>query len=102
MAEAVELLSGPGGLAGFLRQQQLGTRLAGPSLPLVHRWGSTLMLNPDGTTVARSPRWRQGPAQPRTARPRRQRAWAVLPAGSPGNTARRWQLFAIGLEFSFG
>ena len=32
--KAVDLLSGPGGLAGFLRRRQLGARLAGPSLPL--------------------------------------------------------------------
>ena len=112
------LLSGPGGLASFLRRRQLGARLAGPSLPLdigysetipagirnavmlrdkhcqwagrcdqpaeacqvhhtrhkadggptsvtdcvllcwfhhqiaIHRWGWTLVLNPDGTTTA--------------------------------------------------
>jgi Domain of unknown function (DUF222) len=34
IAAAVALLSGPGGLAGFLRRRQLGYRLAGPSLPL--------------------------------------------------------------------
>ncbi len=31
---AVALVSGPSGLAGFLRREQLGARLAGPSLPL--------------------------------------------------------------------
>ena len=31
---AVDLVSGPGGLASFLRRRQLGARLAGPSLPL--------------------------------------------------------------------
>jgi hypothetical protein len=31
---AVELLSGPGGLASFLRRRELGTRLGGPSQPL--------------------------------------------------------------------
>jgi hypothetical protein len=31
---AVGLLSGPGGLASFLRRRQLGARLGGPSLPL--------------------------------------------------------------------
>ena len=31
---AVELVSGPGGLASFLRRRQLGARLGGPSLPL--------------------------------------------------------------------
>jgi hypothetical protein len=32
--KAVALVSGPGGLASFLRREQLGARLAGPSLPL--------------------------------------------------------------------
>ena len=118
IGKAVELLSGPGGLASFLRRRQLGARLAGPSLPLdigyaesvpagirnavllrdrhcqwaggcdqpagacevhhtkhkanggktsvkdcvllcafhhqvvIHRWGWTLVVNPDGTTTA--------------------------------------------------
>ena len=118
IGKAVDLLSGPGGLAGFLRRRQLGARLAGPSLPfdigfsetipasirnavilrdkhcqwagrcnqpasacevhhvrhkknggktstkdcvllcfyhhqvVIHRWGWTLVLNPDGTTTA--------------------------------------------------
>jgi hypothetical protein len=34
IGKAVELLSGPHGLASFLRRRQLGARLAGPSLPL--------------------------------------------------------------------
>ena len=37
IGKAVDLLSGPGGLASFLRRRQLGVRLAGPSLPLGHR-----------------------------------------------------------------
>ena len=118
IGKAVDLLSGPGGLASFLRRRQLGARLAGPSLPLdigyaetipagirnavmlrdqhcqwagrcdqpaaacqvhhtkhkanggktsvtdcvllcwfhhqivIHQWGWTLVLNPDGTTTA--------------------------------------------------
>ncbi len=118
IGKAVDLVSGPGGLASFLRRRQLGARLAGPSLPLdigfsetvpagirnavilrdqhcqwaggcnqpasacqvhhvkhkangghtsvrdcvllctfhhqvvIHRWGWTLILNPDGTTTA--------------------------------------------------
>ena len=121
IGKAVDLLSGPGGLASFLRRRQLGARLAGPSLPLdigyaetipagirnavtlrdqhcrwaggcnqpasacevhhvrhkknggktstkdcvllcffhhqvvIHRWGWTLVLNPDGTTTAWNP-----------------------------------------------
>jgi hypothetical protein len=116
IGKAVDLLSGPDGLASFLRRRQLGVRLNGPSLPLdigysetipagirnavtlrdkhcqwagrcdqpaeacqvhhtkhkanggptsvkdcvllcwfhhqivIHRWGWTLVLNPDGTT----------------------------------------------------
>ena len=34
IGKAADLLSGPGGLASFLRTRQLGARLAGPSLPL--------------------------------------------------------------------
>jgi len=34
IGQAVDLLSGPGGLASFLRTRQLDGRLAGPSLPL--------------------------------------------------------------------
>jgi hypothetical protein len=118
VGQAAALLSGPGGLASFLRRRQLGARLAGPSLPLdigysdtvpaairhavrlrdkhcqwaggcsqpaaacdvhhvrhkadggqtslgncvllcrfhhliaIHRWGWTLVVNPDGTTTA--------------------------------------------------
>jgi hypothetical protein len=121
IGKAVDLLSGPGGRASFLRRRQLGARLAGPSLPLdigycesvpagirtaviqrdqhcrwaggcsqpasacevhhvrhkrnggqtsakecvllcffhhqivIHRWGWTLVLNPDGTTTAWNP-----------------------------------------------
>ena len=121
IGKAADLLSGPGGLASFLRTRQLGARLAGHSLPLdigysrsipaairtavilrdqrcrwaggcnqpaaacevhhvkhqahggptsvrqcvllcsfhhqvvIHRWGWTLVLNPDGTTTAWNP-----------------------------------------------
>ena len=121
IGKVADVLSGPGGLASFLRTRQLGARLAGPSLPLdigyaatipagirnavilrdrrcrwaggcnqpaagcevhhvkhkahggptsvsecvllcnfhhqvvIHRWGWTLMLNPDGTTTAWNP-----------------------------------------------
>jgi hypothetical protein len=121
IGKAVDLLSGPGGLASFVRREQLGARLGGPSLPLdvgvsesipagirtavllrdrhcrwaggchqpaaacqvhhvrhrsrggktsvrecvllcwfhhevvIHRWGWTLVLNPDGTTTAWNP-----------------------------------------------
>ena len=38
IGKAVDLLSGPGGLASFLRRRVLGARLAGPSLPLDVGW----------------------------------------------------------------
>src|SRR6266852_2728688 len=121
IGKATDLMSGPGGLASFLRRRQLGARLGGPSLPLdigfsqnvpaairnavilrdkhcrwagrcnqpaaacqvhhvthkanggktslkdcvllcwyhheivIHRWGWTLVLNPDGTTTVWNP-----------------------------------------------
>jgi hypothetical protein len=39
---AADLLSGPGGLASFLRRRQLGARLAGPSLPLDIGYSQTI------------------------------------------------------------
>jgi len=39
---AADLLSGPGGLASFLRTEQLGARLAGPSLPLNIGYSKTI------------------------------------------------------------
>jgi hypothetical protein len=45
-----DLLSGPGGLASFLRMNQLGARLAGPSLPLDIGYATTI---PPGITATR-------------------------------------------------
>jgi hypothetical protein len=42
MGKAVDLVSGPGGLASFLRRRQLDARLAGPSLPLDIGHSSTI------------------------------------------------------------
>jgi hypothetical protein len=42
IGKAVDLLSGPGGLASFLRRRQLGARLAGPSLPLDIGYSDTI------------------------------------------------------------
>ena len=42
IGKAVDLLSGPGGLASFLRRHQLGARLAGPSLPLDIGYSETI------------------------------------------------------------
>jgi hypothetical protein len=42
IGKAADLLSGPGGLASFLRTRQLGARLAGPGLPLDIGYASTI------------------------------------------------------------
>jgi hypothetical protein len=42
IGKAVDLLSGPGGLASVLRRRQLGARLGGPSLPLDIGYSETI------------------------------------------------------------
>ncbi|MGH3179158.1 MAG: DUF222 domain-containing protein, partial [Streptosporangiaceae bacterium] len=42
IGKAVDLLSGPAGLASFLRRRQLGVRLFGPSLPLDIGYSDTI------------------------------------------------------------
>jgi hypothetical protein len=42
IGKAVDLLSGPGRLASFMRRRQLGVRLAGPSLPLDIGYAETI------------------------------------------------------------
>jgi hypothetical protein len=42
IGKAVDLLSGPGGLASFLRRRELGARLGGPSLPLDVGYGKDI------------------------------------------------------------
>jgi hypothetical protein len=42
IGKAVDLLSGPGGLASFLRRGLLGARLGGPSLPLDVGWSENI------------------------------------------------------------
>jgi len=42
IGKAADLLSGPGGLASFLRRRQLGVRLGGPSLPLDIGYSETI------------------------------------------------------------
>jgi hypothetical protein len=79
IGKAVDLLSGPGGLASFLRRQQLGARLGGPSLPLdvgVRRY-------PGGDPAGGDP---AGPALPvpRRLRPARGRLRGPPPAAPQG------------------
>jgi hypothetical protein len=66
---AVDLLSGPGGLASFLRRRQLGTRLAGPSLPLDIGFSETVPAGIRNAVTLRDKhcRWTGGCDQPAAA-----------------------------------
>jgi hypothetical protein len=69
IGKAVDLVSGPGGLASFLRRQLLGARLAGPSLPLDIGYSDTI---PAGIRTAvilrdRHCQWTGGCDQPASA-----------------------------------
>ncbi len=69
IGKAIDLVSGPGGLASFLRTRQLGGRLAGPSIPLDIGVSSTI---PAGIRTAvilrdRKCRWPGGCDQPAAA-----------------------------------
>jgi hypothetical protein len=69
IGKAVDLVSGPGGLASFLRRRQLGARLGGPSLPLDIGYAETV---PPGIRNAvtlrdRKCRWAGGCDQPASA-----------------------------------
>jgi hypothetical protein len=69
IGKAADLLSGPGGLASFLRTRQLGARLAGPSLPLDIGYAKDI---PQGIRKAvilrdRRCRWPGGCHQPASA-----------------------------------
>jgi hypothetical protein len=66
---AVDLLSGPGGLASFLRRRQLGARLAGPSLPLDIGYSATIPAGIRHAVIVRDRhcRWPGGCDQPAAA-----------------------------------
>jgi hypothetical protein len=69
IGQAVALLSGPGGLASFLRRQQLGARLAGPSLPLDIGYSDTVPAAIRHAVTLRDQhcRWAGGCTQPASA-----------------------------------
>jgi Domain of unknown function (DUF222) len=69
IGKAVDLLSGPGGLAGFLRRRQLGARLAGPSLPLDIGYSATIPAGIRNAVILRDKhcRWPGGCDQPAAA-----------------------------------
>ena len=58
IGRAVDLLSGPGGLASFLRRRQLGARLAGPSLPLDIGYAETIPAAIRNAVILRDQRCR--------------------------------------------
>ena len=69
IGKAVDLLSGPGGLASFLRRRQLGVRLAGPSLPLDIGYSTTIPAGIRHAVILRDKhcRWPGGCDQPAAA-----------------------------------
>src|SRR6266704_1982033 len=66
IGKAVDLLSGPGGLASFLRRRQLGARLAGPSLPLDIGYAESIPAGIRNAVLLRDPdcQWAGGCTQP--------------------------------------
>ncbi len=69
IGKAVDLLSGPGGLASFLRRRQLGVRLGGPSLPLDIGYSETIPAGIRNAVTLRDRhcRWAGGCGQPASA-----------------------------------
>ena len=69
IGKAADLLSGPGGLASFLRTQQLGARLAGPSLPLDVGYSDHVPAGIRNAVILRDQhcRWAGGCHQPAAA-----------------------------------
>jgi hypothetical protein len=69
IGRAVDLLSGPGGLASFLRRRELGARLGGPSLPLDIGYSDTIPPGIRNAVVLRDRkcRWAGGCNQPASA-----------------------------------
>jgi hypothetical protein len=69
IGKAVDLMSGPGGLASFLRRQELGARLGGPSLPLDVGYADTVPASIRNAVILRDQhcRWAGGCRQPAAA-----------------------------------
>jgi hypothetical protein len=69
IGKAVELLSGPGGLASFLRRRELGARLGGPSQPLDIGYSSNVPAGIRNAVKARDLKcqWAGGCDQPASA-----------------------------------
>jgi hypothetical protein len=69
IGKVADVLSGPGGLASFLRTRQLGARLAGPSLPLDIGYAATIPAGIRNAVIVRDQRcrWPGGCHQPAAA-----------------------------------
>ncbi len=69
VGKAVDLVSGPGGLASFLRTRELGAPLAGPSLPLDIGFSPTIPPGIRNAVIWRDKhcRWAGGCNQPAAA-----------------------------------
>jgi len=69
IGKAADLVSGPGGLASFLRRRQLGARLGGPSLPLDIGYAETIPPGIRNAVILRDRRcrWAGGCGQPASA-----------------------------------
>ncbi len=69
IGKAADLMSGPGGLASFLRTRQLGARLGGPSLPLDIGYADTVPASIRNAVILRDKkcRWAGGCNQPAAA-----------------------------------
>jgi hypothetical protein len=66
IGKAVDLVSGPGGLASFLRRRELGARLGGPSLPLDIGYAETVPAGIRNAVLLRDRhcQWAGGCTQP--------------------------------------
>jgi Domain of unknown function (DUF222) len=66
IGKAVDLVSGPGGLASFLRRRELGVRLGGPSLPLDIGYAETVPAGIRNAVLLRGRhcQWAGGCTQP--------------------------------------
>jgi len=69
IGKAVDLVSGPGGLASFLRRRELGVRLGGPSLPLDIGYAETVPAGIRNAVLLRDRhcQWAGGCTQPAVA-----------------------------------
>ncbi|MGH3198932.1 MAG: HNH endonuclease, partial [Streptosporangiaceae bacterium] len=70
IGKAADLVSGPGGLASFLRRRQLGARLGGPSLPLDIGYSETIPAGIRNAVILRDKhcQWAGRCSQPAAAR----------------------------------